>query len=96
MDGRNGADIYVIALTAGHSAAEIQDTRTDGTIDQVRFIKTAASTLTLYAGDTGIEQVVIGTGTAASVVATGTTVININASAVINGLTIVGNADLIY
>jgi len=92
MDGKKGADIYVIALAADHPEAEFQDTGTDGAIDQVRFTTTAASTLTLYAGDTGIDQVVIGTGVAATAVSTGTKAINVNATAVLNGLNIYGNA----
>ena len=91
MNGGNGADLYIIALTTNHGAAEIQDTGASGT-DEVRFTSTTASTLTLYAGDTGIELVTIGTGTAASAVATGTTALNVNAALVTNGLTIVGNA----
>ncbi|WP_133372255.1 calcium-binding protein, partial [Sulfurisoma sediminicola] len=49
-------------------------------------------TLTLYAGDTGIERVVIGTGTAAAAVTIATTALSVNAAAVGNGLTLIGNA----
>ncbi len=58
----------------------------------MRFAATTASTLTLFAGDAGIESVVIGTGTATSAVSTATTALNVNASAVGNGLSITGNA----
>ena len=91
LNGGDGSDIYVMALTAEHTAAEIADTGTSGT-DEVRFTSTVASTLTLYAGDTGIETVTIGTGTAAAAVVTGTTALNIDASLVANGLTLTGNS----
>ena len=88
--GGDGSDLYIMNVTADHSAAEIVENGAAGT-DEVRFITTTASTLTLFAGDTGIESVVIGTGTGSSAVSTGTTAININAAAVLNGLTIKGN-----
>jgi Ca2+-binding RTX toxin-like protein len=91
MDGRDGSDIYLIGSAAEHPAAEIADTGTTGT-DEVRFTATSAGTLTLYAGDTGIEKVVIGTGTGATAVTTATTALNVNASAVLNGLNLIGNA----
>ena len=91
LDGKDGSDLYVMTLTADHTAAEITDTGTSG-IDEVRFTSTTASTLTLYAGDTGIETVVIGTGNAASAVTTGTIALNVNATLVTNALTITGNA----
>ena len=91
LDGKGGSDIYVMTATADHTKAEITDTGTSGT-DEVRFTATTASTLTLYAGDTGIEQVVIGTGTGAIADTSGTVALNVNASAVVNGLTMIGNA----
>jgi Ca2+-binding RTX toxin-like protein len=92
MDGGEGSDVYVIEAGSDHSQAEIADTGATG-IDEVRFAATAASdTLTLFANDIGIERVVIGTGTAATALATGTTALNIDASAVGNALTIIGNA----
>jgi Ca2+-binding RTX toxin-like protein len=80
-----------MTLTADHTAAEITDTGTYGT-DEVRFTSTTATTLTLYSGDTGVESVVIGTGTAASAITTGTIALNVNATLVTNALTITGNA----
>jgi Ca2+-binding RTX toxin-like protein len=91
LDGGEGSDVYVIGLAADHPAAEITDSGSSG-IDEVRFASTKASTLVLYAGDTGIENVVIGTGAAAQAVKTGTGALNVNASLVQNGLSIVGNA----
>jgi Ca2+-binding RTX toxin-like protein len=58
----------------------------------LRFTSTTASTLVLFAGDTGLELVSIGTGTAASADITGTKALNVDASAVLNGLTLIGNA----
>ncbi|MEI7694894.1 MAG: M10 family metallopeptidase C-terminal domain-containing protein [Chlorobium sp.] len=92
MNGGNGSDIYLINASAEHTAAEITDKGTTG-IDEVRFASTTAKeTLTLFAGDTGIETVVIGTGTATTAVTTATTALNVNASGVLNALNIIGNA----
>ncbi len=91
LNGADGSDIYVLSKITEHTAAEINDTGVEG-IDEVRFSATAASTLTLYANDRGIETVVIGTGTGASANTSGTTALNINALQVQNALTITGNA----
>ena len=93
LDGGEGSDIYRVTLAADKTAAEITDTGTSGT-DELRFAATAAGTLTLAAGDTGLERVVIGTGTGTAAVATATTALNVNAAAAANGLTIVGNAGI--
>ncbi|PSJ18954.1 S8 family serine peptidase [Nitrosomonas supralitoralis] len=90
MDGGNNSDVYLINAASEHVAAEISDSGISGT-DEIRFAASAKSTLVLYAGDTGIERVVIGTGYAENAVTTGTTAININAAAVTNGLSIIGN-----
>ncbi|SIQ15563.1 Ca2+-binding protein, RTX toxin-related, partial [Aromatoleum tolulyticum] len=89
--GGEGSDLYVINLASDHPAAEISDTGTTGT-DEVRFTSASASTLKLYASDTGIEKVVAGTGSEATANTSGTTALNVDASAVLNGLTLVGNA----
>ena len=92
MDGAGGSDIYIVAATADHGVAEIKDTGATG-IDEVRFTSTTANTtLTLYAGDVGIETAVIGTGTAAEAVTTGVTALKIDASALTTGITLIGNA----
>ncbi len=91
LDGEGGSDLYVVALAGHHAIAEFTDSGASG-IDEVRFSSNAASTLTLYSEDTGIEKVVIGTGKLAAAVTTGTTALNVNASAVTNALWIVGNA----
>jgi len=91
MDGGEGSDIYLVGLVAEYATGEvIADTGPTGT-DELRFATTAASTLTLANTAVGIENIVIGTGTASSAVTTGTTANNINASAVTNALSITGN-----
>ena len=92
LDGGNGGDLYLIASSADRTAAEIKDTGAAGT-DELRFSSsTAAQTLTVYAAETGLERVTIGTGSAAAPVLTGTTALNVNASLAPNALTITGNA----
>ena len=91
LDGRGGSDLYIMTVAADHKDAEINDTGGSGT-DEVRFTSTVASTLTLYALDRGIETVVIGTGTDANAISTGTKALNVDASAVTNALTMTGNA----
>jgi Ca2+-binding RTX toxin-like protein len=91
MDGGEGSDLYIIALAADHTAAEICDTGGSGT-DEVRFTSTVASTLILYEGDVGIETVVIGTGIGATAVTTAATALNVDAALVTTALSITGNA----
>lgn len=90
LNGAEGSDLYVMTSASDHAAAEINDTGLSG-VDEVRFTTKKASTLTLYAGDRGIESVVIGTGTSPYAITTGATANNINASAVTNALAITGN-----
>jgi Ca2+-binding RTX toxin-like protein len=90
MDGGDGSDVYLISSTSEHKAAEIYDTGFFGT-DEARFDAISASTLTLYAGDLGLERVVLGTGTGFAANRSGTVALNVNASAVANGLEILGN-----
>ena len=91
LDGRGGSDLYLVAAVADHPAAEIHDSGAAG-IDELRFTSTTASTLRLFAGDTGLEKVVIGTGTGSTANTSGTKALNVDASAVTNGLTLIGNA----
>lgn len=92
LNGGNGADIYIINAASEHVAAEIADSGTTGS-DDVRFASTIANdTLVLYAWDSGIERVMIGTGTAIATVTTGTTPLHVDASAVLNALAITGNS----
>lgn len=91
LDGGKGSDIYLIKSVDDHTQAEIIDSGSADS-DEVRFAATVLSTLGLFADDTGIERVVIGTGTAAAAITSGTIGLNVDASAVKNGLTITGNA----
>jgi Ca2+-binding RTX toxin-like protein len=91
MDGSNGGDVYIISTSNDHTAAEVRDTGTTG-IDELRFSSTTANqTLTVFAGDTGLERVTIGAGTTATATTSGTTALSINATLAPNGLTITGN-----
>jgi Ca2+-binding RTX toxin-like protein len=80
LDGGEGSDLYIVAASNEHSAAEFADTGTTGT-DEVLFTATSG-TLTIFAGDSGIETVTANSGTAA---------LSINATAAPNGLAIEGN-----
>ncbi len=92
LKGGGGSDLYIIATGADHPAAEIQDTGLVGS-DEVRFTATTANqTLTLFAGDIGIETVVIGTGAGATATTNGTAALNVDASLIANALSITGNA----
>lgn len=91
LDGGAGSDVYVVTVLGDKVAAEISDTGASG-VDELRFTAAANSTLTLLAGDTGLERIAIGTGTGATAVTTATTVLNVDATAGANGLTITGNA----
>jgi Ca2+-binding RTX toxin-like protein len=91
MDGGNGGDIYLIGNTSTHEAAEITDSGSTG-IDELRFSSNIANqSLVVHAGNTGLERVAIGTGTAATAVITATTPLNVNAESAANALTITGN-----
>jgi serralysin len=91
LNGGEGSDIYLIGLSTDHAAAEIRDDGSSG-IDEVRFAATRSGSLTLFAGDSGIERVVIGTGNGTTPVQTATTALNIDASQVLNALILIGNA----
>ena len=93
LDGGAGSDVYIITALSEKSTVEVVDTGLTGT-DELRFTAAANSTLTILAGDTGLERVAIGTGTGASAVTTATTALNVDASAGANGLNIVGNAGI--
>ncbi|MEI6643769.1 MAG: calcium-binding protein, partial [Novosphingobium sp.] len=91
MDGKDGSDIYLFTGNYFHKLAEMHDTGTSG-IDEVRFNAGKASTLKIFAGDTGIEKVVVGTGTGTNADSSGTLALNIDASRAVNGVTLIGNA----
>lgn len=90
LSGGEGRDVYLM-LGSDHSASEITDEGSTG-VDEIRFASvTAGQTLSVFAGDRGIESVVIGTGTAAAAVTTATTALNVNAAAALSALFVVGN-----
>jgi Ca2+-binding RTX toxin-like protein len=91
LDGGQGSDTYILAALSEKTGAEIIDTGISGT-DELRYAASTTGTLVLSAGDTGLERVVIGTGSASAAVVTGTTALSVDASTVANGLTIIGNA----
>ena len=97
LDGGEGSDLYIVQSSSDHQDATgnfyswITDLGTSGT-DELRFTATAADSLILHVDDTGLEKVVIGTGTGAIANTSGTAAINVDASAVTSGLTIIGNA----
>ncbi len=100
LNGGEGSDIYMIGNADEHGAAEFADTGAEG-VDEVRFAPKQVSVaagemiitprLKLFEADTGIERVVIGTGTSKLAVSSGKVAADIDASEVKNGLTIVGN-----
>ena len=92
MSGGEGNDLYIISNSTEHVATEVFDAGSMGS-DELRFsATTAGQTLTIFAGDTGLERVVIGTGSAiGEAVTTATTALNVNASNGANALSITGN-----
>lgn len=94
LDGGDDGDLYIVATNGEHAVAEIDDSGSGG-IDEIRFTASSSTTatqkLTLYAGDRGIEKTIIGTGTASTAVTSATTRLDIDASAVGNALTMIGN-----
>jgi len=89
LQGGEAGDLYLISALGDHPQAEFSDTGLGG-IDEVR-VAGPDGTYVLFAGDTGIEQVVIGSGTAVAAVTTGRGAVNVNAAAIANGLLLVGN-----
>lgn len=91
LDGQDGGDLYIIGDVRDHLRPEITDTGTSG-IDEVRITATIAGAVTIFAGDTGIERVVIGTGTDLVADTSGTAAIAVSAARAANALEIIGNA----
>ncbi|MFM8467359.1 MAG: calcium-binding protein [Oxalobacteraceae bacterium] len=103
LNGGEGSDIYLIGSADEHRATEFADNGIrSGDVDEVRFAPkppvvaagtpTTAPVLKLFEGDTGIERVVIGTGTGKLAVSSGKLAAGIDASELSNDLTLVGNA----
>lgn len=92
LNGGDGSDVYLISDFIEHIVAEIADDGVSGT-DEIRFTSIIAnSQLPLFASDTGIERIVIGTGDGSIADTSGTTRLKIDASAIQNALTIIGNS----
>jgi Ca2+-binding RTX toxin-like protein len=86
LQGGADDDLFLLASTAHFAAAEVVDGG-DGT-DTLRYTGNAAATLTLTNLVTNIERVEIANAAGDP---TGIAAINVNAAAVANGLTIIGN-----
>jgi Ca2+-binding RTX toxin-like protein len=91
IDGGDDSDIYFISVPGHYAGDVLFDTGITG-IDEIRYAAAAASTLTLTNTISGIESVIVGTGTAQTPLATANTAININAAALTSAVTITGNA----
>ena len=92
LDGAGGDDLFMISDATFHPAGEI--IRGGSGTDEIRYSATAPAlvgqTLVLSSFITGVERVSIGTGTGATPILTSLD-LNVDASAVSNGLTISGN-----
>jgi len=91
LQGGDGSDIYLIELAKDHASAEVRDLGGSG-IDELRFGDSKTGTLTVFAGDVGLERVVIGTGSGPTAVSSGSVAMHINATAAPNGLSLLGNS----
>lgn len=93
IDGGDGNDLFIVA-NASHLTSSERILGGDG-IDELRFTATSSNSssrlLSLGANLTDVEKVVIGTGTGAIATTTGTTTLYVNASAVAEALTLIGN-----
>jgi Ca2+-binding RTX toxin-like protein len=87
ITGNAGDDIFLIALAADHATGEVITGGAD--TDTIRFTSTtASSTLTLLAGVTEVEAVVISDAAGAT---TGTTALNIVATSAVGTIGLTGN-----
>jgi len=86
MHGDAGDDLILLANTTEFAAGESIDGGAD--TDTLRYTGTVAATLTLTTLVTNIERVEIANAVGSTA---GTAAINVNAAAVANGLTLIGN-----
>ncbi len=93
LDGGAGDDIYLINAFSDHASAEIVDSGSGGR-DELRIAAGVAGQFTAYAGERGIERIVVGTGTGAVADRSGTAAINVDATALTHGAVIIGNAGI--
>ncbi|HUR88565.1 MAG TPA: calcium-binding protein [Ramlibacter sp.] len=90
IDGMDGSDVYLVRNGTEHSAAEFTDSGATG-VDEIRFGGTGTVKFVMFAGDTGIERLVIGAGTAAVADTSGKNAASVDATLAANALTIIGN-----
>jgi len=97
MNGGVGSDVYLINRGSEHGANEINDSGPSiADNDELRFTSTSAGdAITVYSGDTGLNSVVLWANRNAPAGAGDgsleTTPLNVNASAAIGALRIMGN-----
>jgi uncharacterized delta-60 repeat protein len=90
LDGGPGDDRFVVASAVDHSALE-SIIGGDG-LDEIRFTAISTSTLTLSSSVSGVERIVVGTGTATTAVTSATTALNVSAANLLEGVSITGNS----
>ena len=86
--GGDGNDIFILTSFADFTGTEVVSGGAND--DVLRFAGTTAGTLTLTA-NVSVETIVIGTGTGPTSVRTGTTAINVDASAMTDAVQVIGN-----
>ena len=92
LNGGEGGDIYYTLLSVDQFGGEIRDSGTSG-VDELRVAySVAGGQASLNADDSGVEKVVIGTGTGAVADSSGTAAISVFAAKYGSALTIIGNA----
>ena len=90
LDGGEGSDVYLIRSSADYAQGErINDTGSSGT-DEIRFAG-GSGTLTLTGTVTGIERLVVGTGSGVNAITTGASTSGIDASVLGGALEIIGD-----
>lgn len=87
MDGGAGSDVYLLNSAAEHTGAEITDTGPSG-VDEVRLNSLESGVYVFFAGDTGIERIVITKAPAGWQSST----TGVNAAAIANGVDIIGSS----
>lgn len=88
MTGADGDDVFIIAAASDHASGETISGGAQTGADVIRFTSTAAQTLVLRTGVTGIEEVRI---TDASGLATGTTAESVDVSQLSVAIDVYGN-----
>ncbi len=92
LDGGEDSDTYYFASFEQYADATITDSGVNFGWDVVRFAGTTAGTLVMQASDTGIEEIDVATSSGLTANFSGTTAINVDASALGSGVIIRGNS----